>query len=97
MDKFLTVDNAAALLIFADSYSCALLKEAATHIFVTGTSLDYFNCMVENQKVLPASYGIGRRSDVLQEGTSLEPNGTVLSWEIEVHFFCIDYDKDADD
>lgn len=35
VDKFLTATNAAALLIFADSYSCALLKEAASNLFVT--------------------------------------------------------------
>jgi hypothetical protein len=31
VDKFLNAGNAAALLIFADSHSCALLKEAATN------------------------------------------------------------------
>lgn len=35
VDKFLNTGNAAALLIFADSHSCALLKEAATNVFVT--------------------------------------------------------------
>jgi len=35
VDKFLTAGNAASLLILADSHSCALLKEAATNLFVT--------------------------------------------------------------
>ena len=35
VDKFLTHANAAELFLFADSYSCALLKEAATNLFVT--------------------------------------------------------------
>jgi len=35
VDKFLTAGTAASLLIFADSHSCALLKEAATNVFVT--------------------------------------------------------------
>lgn len=34
VDKFLEVANAAALFIFADSHSCALLKEAASNLFV---------------------------------------------------------------
>ena len=37
VDKFLKAGNAADLLIFADSHSCALLKEAATDLFVTDT------------------------------------------------------------
>jgi hypothetical protein len=37
VDKFLTAGNAAALLIFADSHSCALLKEAATNLILTDT------------------------------------------------------------
>jgi hypothetical protein len=37
VDKFLKAGNAAALLIFADSHSCALLKEASTNLFVTDT------------------------------------------------------------
>ena len=35
VDKFLTAGNAAEMLLFADSHSCALLKEAATNLFVT--------------------------------------------------------------
>ena len=35
VDKFPTAKNAAALLIFVDSYSCALLKEAASNLFIT--------------------------------------------------------------
>ncbi len=34
VDKFLEVENTADFFIFADSHSCALLKEAATKIFV---------------------------------------------------------------
>ena len=34
VDKFLNAGNAAELLILADSHSCALLKEAATHWFL---------------------------------------------------------------
>ena len=37
MDKFLTAESAAEFLIVADSYSCALLKEAAIHVFVSDT------------------------------------------------------------
>jgi len=33
--EFLTVQNAAAMFIFADSHSCALLKEESTKFFVT--------------------------------------------------------------
>jgi hypothetical protein len=35
VDKFLNAGNAAALLILADSHSCALLKEAATDLILT--------------------------------------------------------------
>jgi hypothetical protein len=35
VDKFLTGQNAAEMFVFADSYSCALLKEEATNEFVT--------------------------------------------------------------
>lgn len=37
VDKFLTAGNTAALLILADSHSCALLKEAATNLFLADT------------------------------------------------------------
>ena len=35
VDKFLVAYNAAALLVFADSYSCALLKEAAMNLYAS--------------------------------------------------------------
>jgi len=40
VDKHLKPDNAAAMLIFADSHSCALLKEAAMNIFATDTDTE---------------------------------------------------------
>jgi hypothetical protein len=33
VDKFLTVDNAASMLVLGDSHSCALLKEAAMNMY----------------------------------------------------------------
>jgi len=37
-DKFLDVSNAASMLLFADSFSCALLKEAAMDTYVSNPS-----------------------------------------------------------
>ena len=37
VDKFLVPSNAAALLLFADSYSCALLKEATMNTYINDT------------------------------------------------------------
>lgn len=37
VDKYLTIENATELLVFADSHSCALLKEAAMTLLLTDT------------------------------------------------------------
>jgi len=35
VDKFLTVDNTASMLVFSDSHSCALLKESAINMYAS--------------------------------------------------------------
>jgi hypothetical protein len=78
VDKFLVPSNAAALLLFADSYSCALLKEATMNTYIKDTkavieSEDDWTKLKESNDLLVelllcSTSGLKKYSSVVDDG-----------------------------
>ncbi|OEU14911.1 hypothetical protein FRACYDRAFT_188278 [Fragilariopsis cylindrus CCMP1102] len=94
VDKFLVPSNAAALLLFADSYSCALLKEATMNTYINDTKAvieskaDWTKLKESNdllvELLLYSTSGRKKYSSIVDDGNALIDRAIVDADDLDV-------------